>query len=586
MIASYGTSVPLMDSWDIEASGIYKPLVEGAYHFKNLFAPVAEHHFVFYKLLSLLIFQGNNQQWDALPQLCVHAALYAMIGAVLAWILIDAFGIAVTNLAILVVGVSFALPVEWENVIRVIGVPYFFELLFSLLAIWGAGLHPALSGRWFFGVVMALCALVSNGAGFLASASIFLIAAYNAMKAGRITRGNAVTLVLKFGFIVSGKMMAHPDATTAPLKAHSLHAFFLALTKNMSWPFDGYPWLALIQLPLLIFLIDALRTKAPQRAHQLAIGIGAYVWLHMLATAYARGANGHGPMARHIDAHVLGLIFGAFCLLSLVKNAPARFRPFVAIGAASWCVLIAGGFAQECVGSFVQHYPQMAAARPTMVANVRAYLASHDPSALRDKRAGELPYPMPERLAQKLDDPMFVKILPAILQNPIRLDSQNSAGFTNDASSLPAPRADIRVWSSYSKNGASEKAFFRSQPITASLPYLQFETLGSKTTMTLTSADGVAIRKTLPRSVGEWRRVHVKTPKSPFTIEVKNERADAWCAFTEPKQIGRLSRVADGLLAHANTFCLGSIAALLLLLFYGAFAAVGDQNAKSPASLT
>src|SRR5258705_7155993 len=72
-IHCYAIDLPYSDQWDSEAWTWLRPFHTGSVNWDILFAPHNEHRIVLVRILSLLLFAGNNDQWDNLVSCCFDA---------------------------------------------------------------------------------------------------------------------------------------------------------------------------------------------------------------------------------------------------------------------------------------------------------------------------------------------------------------------------------------------------------------------------------------------------------------------------------------------------------------------------------
>src|ERR1043166_4886362 len=141
LVSLYGSAVPIGDQWDGEAANLFKPWIEGTLRFGDLLQPHNEHRIFLSRLLALGLLWLNSQ-WDAQLEMAVNALLCGTIAVLVALALVRLFGGHARTLIILAVGLWLALPYGHENTLWGFQSSFYFLIFFSLLAIWGLGLHP------------------------------------------------------------------------------------------------------------------------------------------------------------------------------------------------------------------------------------------------------------------------------------------------------------------------------------------------------------------------------------------------------------------------------------------------------------
>ena len=177
-------------------------------------------------------------------------------------------------------------------------------------------------------------------------------------------------------------------------------------------------------------------------------------------------------------------------------------------------------------------------------AHVRAYLIAPRIEELSAATA-QIAHPWAERLGSLLDDPMIRSILPAGIRPALRIEPEAESTFALQQ------RADgQRVWSSENGDGN-----MRSRLIRATLPLVRFELRGRpRKDLTLTFRDETTGRENgatfSANGSNEWRTAYAEVP-TEFRIIARDERPGSSIAFTEPKEVGRLSMYAERVLGRS-----------------------------------
>jgi hypothetical protein len=177
LISQYGTTVPFWDQWNAEGGILYKPYFDGTLRLSALLAPHNEHRIFFSRILALALLV-LDRRWDPPLQMIVNAALHvAAIGALLAML---ARGLRLQSVAALALFTAafLVVPFAWENTIGAFQSPFYFYLLFVILAVWAHGSAWSLS--WITATLLAVASFFSLSSGaltpfVLAAISVFQI---------------------------------------------------------------------------------------------------------------------------------------------------------------------------------------------------------------------------------------------------------------------------------------------------------------------------------------------------------------------------------------------------------------------------
>jgi hypothetical protein len=161
-VAEYGSSVPIRDQWDYEGAAVFKPWLDGTLSISDLFRPHNEHRLAFSRLTGLLLLRLNGQ-WDSRVEMVVGAVLCGVFAVVMTAAMIRLFGPAFRTLIVEGVALWLVLPYAQENTIMALGLPYYFLLIFSVIAIWGLALHDTYSAAWGAGAVSLVLACLDMG---------------------------------------------------------------------------------------------------------------------------------------------------------------------------------------------------------------------------------------------------------------------------------------------------------------------------------------------------------------------------------------------------------------------------------------
>lgn len=583
LVFLYGSSVPFMDQWDGEGATLFKPWLEGTLRISDLFQPHNEHRIVLSRLLALGLLALNGQ-WDAQLEMIVNALVCGTMAVLIAVALVKLLGPDFRTLIALVVGLWAALPYGHENTLWAFESSFYFLLFFSLVAIWGLGLHPLFSCRWWAGAAGLLLACLSMASGFFAALALLGLSALRLSTRRRLSRDSVILIVL-CGAVVA---IALYFRTTVPghagIRADSFTVWAIFFGSCLAWPFCGTPAACLIMyLPAGLLVVRYLRNRPAdldetwRRQTEAVIGVSAWVLLQAGAMAYLRGGNTlPHPVSRYMDILALGALSNFFATLLLIKEKPVSTaaRQTVVVFATCWIIALAAGailISQHELGSRVVRTQSLSAIEET----VRAYVATGDRTNLEGKPPTAIPYPRPQRLAMLLDDLTIRGILPAVVRSPLRVDKASDIGnaFVMDGYAPPIHNPPYeRGWGSYSTQGLAARGSMQSQGITTPFRFLQFEITGymrEGLSLVLQGEETGRKARVIPTNPADefWRLAYVAVPDKNIHILADDDNAEEWFGFREPREMARFSYYADLLTRRGKSICFsGAMLWLGLLL--------------------
>jgi hypothetical protein len=562
-----GSDLPNWDQWDAEAINLLQPWFEGRFHWIDLFKTHNEHRVALTKLLCLAEVTINGQ-WDARLQCVINAAMHSTL-VVLTWLWLRRIvttAWARTALFLVLVGLT-ATPMAWQNLLGGFHSQQIFLLGLSLIPLALMDV-TAWSGKWWFAFVCAALALFSMASGFFAAAVIFGIVGLDALRF-HIWRERAPTLSAALLIVIAGWLLKIDYPPHEPLKAHTLHDFFLSFWRALQWPVRDYVIFGMIAwIPWCWLVTRVWRAGAQAATHErVLVGVGGWVLLQYLAAAYARGAGAEWPANRYMDTQALGLLTNAVAIvLFLTQSTRVNFFSGL-VFAAAWAGLLAQGLAVH----FRVSFSDLGAVRAEMARNemvTRAYLASNDRALLEREKI--LPYPSADGFAQRIDPPVIRAIMPVSVRAPLAIEAATHGGnfLSRDVSLHAQPPLDtpkdpsvrdgtspathaLEYQTTWGTFGAKTPSEWESEPLTLHGGWLKFDMAGD------TDASGVSlqlldartrrmiaeIRPNKP-SHDSWRAAYVPIPSRAFVIVAKVGDPAHWLAFSQPTEMAPLSHVA------------------------------------------
>jgi len=568
----YGMALPNWDQWDAEEVHLLVPWYQGHLTWAELAFPHNEHRVVVTKLVNLGLTAANGQ-WDQRVEIAANSLVPALLAAGLFCAGRRHLGPGWQAPLFCLLALLYALPLAWENFLNGFHSAQQFLVAFSFLAIALLPFHRPSSPQWWLGAISLALAMGSLASGFLTALVVAPLAAIRWRTGGPNARAAAPTLLVcalavAVGFLTRVTVLGHD-----PLRAHSASDFIFTIVRALGWPAfeSALGWLALLLwLPWswLGIRLAADRQIRGERFAQMLFGLGGWVGLQILATAYARGDGGPPPASRYVDTLVAGMAVNGLCLAWLLRNraslGPAARRWLAAAGVA-WAALLTGGAAMQ-VGEIWSH--ELGAARLSFYyceQNVRHFLATGDRAFLAHD---EIPYPSADVLVQRLESPEIRRILPSTVRLPLPLAAApEAAGFVQADNRHPqsappasgnapqglsprAPPLDQAVtWGSYSAIGPRPAGPWRSLPLRATLRgWLWFIVAGDADSpgseLELREPDtGRLLAQLRPdRHPGDtWRSAYVRAPAGPFVVMAQERDPGRWLAFSQPVEVGELS---------------------------------------------
>ena len=544
-------------------------------------------------------------QWDQRLECAVNALLPALVAAGL--FILGGRGLGwrwAPPLAVCLMA-SYGLPIAWHNVIEGFHSQQFFLIGFSLAAIaWLPFSSPA-EPRWWLGAASAVLALGSMASGLFAAAVVIGLLLFRRLRRESPWAAAAPTLALCLVLIATGALLRTATPWHDYLRAKSVSDFAMSLVRSLQWPGGGSHWMAILAwLPWTALAAVVAGRNLPasaagpgRRLSLILAGLGIWVFLQLLATAYARGAGGGAPASRYIDTLVFGQVVNGLCWAWMWQYGPSRprIRAALATLGLAWGTCFCWGVGAQVRQSLEVELPHFRATFASWEGTVRDYLATGDEAYLVHE---PIPYPVSGAFLERMHVPALHDFLPASVRRPLPLAGANPSGAFSSrdtracwsagpveaaaggsrASCISPKTPQLRnrvVWGSF---GSAGEGRWQSRPVQPEgAGWLRFEVAGSAATpyasLELRDAGtGKLLARVVPRKVpgDAWRTVYVPEPSAPFVVAAADDGPEHWIAFTEPVEIPRLSYwawravrngvwVAAAALSLAGLFCAGSL---------------------------
>ena len=408
---AWGSAVPFMDEWDVEANGLYRPFLDGTLHLRDLLRAHNEHHLLLTRITDLLLFEAYGR-WEPWSQLILNAALHALTGAGLVALLWRPLSTGSRTALVLGVGVVFTSICGWQNALLGIQSQVYYSNVLAVAAIAGLILGRPLGLAWWAGWVAAVLALYAFAGGVFAALSVLAITAFSLPAARRLPRTLLAFAVVALIPLAAFFLFREPPGQL-PLHARNFGEYYAVIARCLGWPHVTSPvaWIPL-QLPAVWLVLWRARRGRFSLHDRCALALVAFAAFQAFAVAHNRGAGliDYRPLSRYLDPLLLGVIGQWYCALRLTERfgRPARL---LAIG---WAGIAAIGLLTLTTFNLSVNLPFKRDQDRASLAQIREYLAHPDPSIFTRDPLHPGPHPDRKVVEQVLADPRLRPVLPAV----------------------------------------------------------------------------------------------------------------------------------------------------------------------------
>ena len=619
----YGSDMPDWDQWDGEAVHLLSPWFAHDHFIANLFQPHNEHRIIVTKLQNLAVVNATGQ-WDVRVECFFNTLLHGAI-AVLLW---ETGRRSIARrwhpVYFALVAAMYALPLAWQNLLGGFHSQQYWLILFSFGAVATLPFAAMGTARWWLGAITAILALGTMGSGFLAAVVVGGMLGWRWLEHRTTLRQIWPTMVLMIALIAIGALTRVEVPYHEQLKAKSVHDFMFSLLRSFEWPVQYHDWAGVILWApwFIVVLRAAARLRSGDRAQNqtsatelIVIGLGAWVLIQLLATAYARGAGAEYPASRYMDTLMFATVINGLALVWLLGGrskiqgaAPSAPQPMSerassatkvdssngrALRVLAWLLALAwlGTLIVGLAGLWdrnVNHeLPDTRKYYWQTEDHLRAYLATNNPGAL----VGKIPYPDAASLVERLSHPFIRELMPSSVRPalPVASAAPDSDFVGNGPRAIArddghptgtSPQTPILVgrptWGSYNTKGTTNTGEWRSAPMAPPrFGRLRFEVAGDVGEPGISlelhdaATDRLLARVRASKVPGdEWRSAYVKAPRKSFVIVAKDEDSKRWLAFSAPSEMSAVSYWAWQLMKNGLVIAAvaASIAVVLFLL--------------------
>lgn len=410
LVREWGSPLPYWDQWDGEALGLYRPWLDGTFHWEGLTRPHNEHRIALPRLvdLGMLVATGRWQTWW---QLVLNAGLNAATATLLLLAFRSHLDRIPSQILAVVVVALFATPSGWQNALWGFQSGNYLANALGCLSVVLLLKTGPLHARWWAGCGAALLAMGSQAPGVFAPLAAALVLGGSALSRRSLDWRSGAAIGVQAALAVLGLLSISPVPAHAYLQASSVPQFLAVAARGLAYPHIEHPcFCILLQAPLLWLVYTLLRQRrGPNAAESCALALGAIGFLNAAAIAHSRGAGLPDglPLSRYHDSLLLGTVGNLAALLVLCANR----RHGTAI-AAAWSAFVLLGLAVLAAGSLTFNLPVRAEQNRIAQAMFDAYAATKDPAVFLHAQPVLRPHPNPEVVFATIEDPLLRPILP------------------------------------------------------------------------------------------------------------------------------------------------------------------------------
>jgi len=557
LIGRFGSDLPFYDQWEAEAEQIFQRYYNGTLAFSDWFAPHNEHRVFFARLFSFALLEANGQ-WDGRLQMVVNAFVYAFFSGVLFLLLARYFRKGFAIPLAVVIAVVFSHPVGHENTLCGFQIQFYLLISLSAVAIWLLVNHPPWALPWTVGVIISFAALFTMASGFMAAAAVLAFMLFTLTRNMKnwcsearalLPTGVVCLLVIVSGLFLYVKVEGH-----AIYRARSMFQFLDAFGYALSWPMVAFsPWWSLLNwTPFIAAAIWLRRSLAEDRVFRFNLALGIWLLLQAAATAFSRATIVHSP--RYADMFGFALLVNSLSFLLMAKELfrlKKKVAPLVVI-ALMWVSINGFDLYRLTSSTFRFGLPVKLEWNAIEEYRTAGYVISDNYTWLVDgvRRKFDIPYPDPVRLAKYLNAPEIRGILPASVREPLSLSVRSGSPATmvkTDQQDGSPPYWGERIWQG--KTGAVGEdplPFGWTAAKDRGLPFIFMHVAGDPRQLAVVDDKGNrhSVKPLPAKWESEWQPVYAYCPGSTVGIVSSSSGSVGAVAFSEPRELGRLSLIA------------------------------------------
>lgn len=587
LIDSYAVMTPYWDDWGM--GKFLSQSVTTGVTFSDFYKDANEHRLMFNRVLSLLLFNANQQQWDPMVSMLANAVIWSISGIFLMRLALKYQHQINAPLFIGLILFLWSFPFAFVNIIWGIQTHTYTMIFFSLMGCWYSG-YKSFSLKWWLGIVSLGAAGLTLAGGTFAAFSVLGVQLLLLLSGAGQKREALTTLIasLLMGLFGLTLILAQKSGVTSGREfdlANNAISFF----STLSWPIAREVWPAFIFMaPVLILIIQSVRAKSvDQPLVRFTLCLYGFIVIVALAISYARGYSGVGPARRYFEFLALSSVASFMALLLIQNVRTALSLSLFNIITVSWIAafIYAIPWNSYVFDFSVKEYQKL---RPIQTKLVKSYLNTGDRRWLEHKPYEHVPYPAADKMDDILDELSRSDVLPYRLQTPdvirrnphsTRSEVTASPFVKNGTLKMSTSESGITpyeetVYGSYkpANGGMSATGAFSSEVVELKRPYVAVSVTGyfgypemSMQLINEVSGEKIELEvQDISSKYAEfWREILVEVPRGYYRLVAEDNNPDLWFGFSTPRTVGRLSYWTQRLLE--NSFWFWRIAVLFIL---------------------
>ena len=591
---AYGSQTPYWDDWGMgRRMALY---MESGFDFTWLYGLTNGHRSAFSKLTNMLFFILNDHQWEPYLTMVLNAVVWAISGVFLIYI---GFRERLKINSWLFCGLIIVLwsyPLSLFNILSTVQTYLYYMVLFSVCGFWLVT-DRVLSLKWWCGICLIAAACLTTGGGSFAPVSVACAALFMALCDKQNRRQHFITAGLASLFAVFGLYLILSQGGKPVLaEVMTLGDFLTTLFKTLSWPASDRLWPAAIYLLPIVLLAFAIigNRIAPSRLVTFTITMAGFGIMLAMAIAYARGTDGNGPTERYFDFLTLYCIASALSLMLIRRAALGSQRHFCNILTVLWLVtcIVAVPYHLRVYQFQLNDKQNLVPVQEDIMAR---YSVTGDPEIFEKRAFRQVPFPRKGQLQDMMALLHRTDAQPYTLQaSSMQLGVRDNA-FVVEGIPMPISGRYRRLESvlgSFNKNSGAQLATgeYTSEVFIAKRPYVMIPVsghLGAKgTSLTMVGEDNgktvdIHPKTQRPGRNKTWREVLVAAPDKRFRIIAKDNSTEVWFAFAAPRSVGRLSYLADRIIANGKTIWRLGLLLILVALVRASIGLYHSRNTRN-----
>lgn len=582
--------MPYWDDWGI--GGLLYNYHTVGLSFEELTQDINQHRQVFGKLMSIGLFEMNQQQWDPFVLMIANSITWTASGLFLISIAIKHHHEINPTPIIFLILVLWLYPISLVNAVWGVQSHVYFMVLFAILGCWFAG-EPPFSAKWILGIFCVFAGgLTLAGGSFIgvSVATVYLL--LTIFDKPRRNQHLWTCLFAALGGALGLTLIAIQPGTSAFMANLESFESFLTFAKSMSWPVRTQIWPFFIFLiPIITLVFYVIKDKRSEsRLIPFMLSLYGFIFITTIAIAAARSSNGAGPARRYADFLALAFVASSFALVFIQqkKYRLPRLANHSLIVLWVFASILAIPYRMETTFFTIEDRNTTV---PYQEQYVRQYINTYDSKKLLGKRPRHVPFPRPESLAKYLIDFEEADILPYSLQKPPELtynpeqslNEWKESAFITNGFHLPVknistdhgwdgelvmgsfyePRGGVKITGNYESNTFEIKRPYAMIPI---IGYLGYSGTQLKL-VNVISGDEIIIEPSIKSSelVEDWREVLVKVKRGYYKLVAEDSSETLWFGFAAPRSVGRLSYLGQKILDMGQIIWLSGVGLLCLI---------------------